>query len=403
MPTGDEGLTIVHGWGLRGLATHERHSWPEGEIDRVEADHGRFATSLNREVAGHPLLERVRLRTLERMTARRADILIDLMQRHPWELCGTTFFESHWAGHDFHQYVKRDAYLERVPRGRGLQNALLRVYQAVDTAIGRIIDAAPPGTHVAVVSGMGLRPNTNGLTLLPRALEALGYTVPAEASGATRRREALRRLALTAVPRPLARAVKRKLLDPETVDRHMERMWTESTDWSRTRAWAEAEQGSGWVRLNVAGREPEGIVRPGREYDDLCAQIAADLLELREVRSGLPAIDEVVHRSELTTGQSEELLPDLMIKWSDRAVVRRAHHPRVGLVEDDGTDWQVTEHDDDGWLVLNGPRVAAGTRGGDARVEDLAPTLIHLMGGRLPRHVDGRVLGELLEAGEAAA
>ena len=403
MPTGDDGVTVVHGWGLRGAAPHERFSSPEGEIDRVEQRHGGYATTLNREVAGRPLLERQRLRTLERMTVRRADVLIDLMNRHPWELCGTIFYEPHWAGHAFHQYAKRDAYLERMPRGRGFEAALLRVYQAVDTAIGRIVDAAPPGTHIAVVSGMGLRPNTNGLTLLPRALEALGYTTPAEVSGTSRRREALRRLALTVVPRPLARAVRRKVLDPEMVDRHMERLWTESTDWSRTRAWAEAEQGSGWIRLNVAGREPAGIVQPGTEYDDLCAQIAADLLELREVETGHPAVEAVVHRSELTTGSQAEVLPDLLVKWSDSAVVRRARHPRVGLVEDDGSDWQVTEHDDDGWMTLAGPLVRAGARGGDARVEDFAPTLIHLMGGAVPRHVDGRVLRELLQADEAAA
>jgi predicted AlkP superfamily phosphohydrolase/phosphomutase len=284
-----------------------------------------------------------------------------------------------------------------VPRGRSLNRALLQVYQRVDEAIGRLVEAAPPGTHVAVLSGMGLRPNTNGLTLLPRALEALGYTVPAVPSAAARRRERLRKLALTAVPRPLARAVRRRMLDPAAVDRHMERIWTESTDWSRTRAWAEAEQGSGFIRLNVAGRDPGGMVRRGRQYDELCAEIAADLLELREVESGLPAIDEVVHRSELTSGPYEDALPDLLVKWSDRAVVRRAHHPRVGIVEDDGSNWQVTEHDSDGWLVLSGPLARTGARTVQARVEDVAPTIVHLMGGIVPRHVDGRVLTELLE------
>lgn len=395
--TTDPGITFVTGWGLRGAAPHEKDALPPGEVERVVDSHGAYAANLNREVGGRPLLERARLRTLERMATRRADVLADLMERHPWEVCGTIFFESHYAGHAFHQYAKRDAYLEPVPRGRGLDDAMLRVYRAVDASIGRLIDIAPPGTHVAVVSGMGMRPNTNGLTLLPRALEALGYTVPATASPAARRRERMRRVALAAVPRPLARAVRRRVLDPQALDRHAEQLWTESTDWSRTRAWAEAEQGSGWIRLNVEGREPAGIVRRGREYDDLCAEIAADLLELREVRSGLPAIDEVIHRSELTSGPHEEALPDLLIKWSSDAVVRRAHHPRIGIVEDSGEDWQVSEHDDDGWLVLNGPLVRTGARAAEAYVEDLTPTLLHLMGGVVPDHVDGRVLTELLE------
>ena len=394
--TDDPGVAVVSGWGLRGSAPHETESSPPGELDRVIARHGRYATNLNRDVTGRPLLERSQLRTLERMTARRVDILLDLMERHPWEVCSTIFFETHYAGHTFHQYARRDAYIEPVPGGRGIEDGLLRVYKAADSGIGRLIDAAPAGTHVAVFSGMGMRPNTNGVTLLPRALEALGYTVPATASPTSRRREQMRRAALTVVPRPLARAVRRRFIDSAEVDRHAERLWFESTDWPSTRAWAEAEQGSGFIRLNVAGREPDGIVQRGEDYDRVCAQIKADLLELREADSGRPAVEAVVHRSEVTSGPLEDSLPDLLIKWSSRDVVRRAWHPRVGMVEDDGSDWQVSEHNDDGWLVMSGPLVRPGARADGARVEDLGATLTHLMGGELPEQMDGRVLTELL-------
>ncbi len=104
----------------------------------------------------------------------------------------------------------------------------------------------------------------------------------------------------------------------------------------------------------------------------------------------------MVHRSEVTSGPFEDSIPDLLVKWSSRDVVRRAWHPRVGMVEDDGSDWQVSEHDDDGWLVMSGPLVRPGAQAEGARVEDLGATLTHLMGGELPQHMDGRVLTELL-------
>jgi predicted AlkP superfamily phosphohydrolase/phosphomutase len=273
VPNGDEGVSAVFGWGHRGAPIYERHSSPPDEFDRVVRRHGRYAQSLNREVAGRPLLERAYLRTLERMVERRRDVLEDLMSSRPWEVCGAVFYEAHYAGHVFHQYAKADAYPEQVPPARGLGDALLRVYQAVDRAIGSLIAAAPDDTHIAVFSGMGLRPNTNGLTLLPRALEALGYTVPVPPSRGPRLREQVRRVALATVPRPVARTIRRRLMDPAALDRHLERLWLESTDWERTRAWAEAEQGSGFIKLNVAGREPAGIVQPGREYEQLCSDI----------------------------------------------------------------------------------------------------------------------------------
>ncbi len=131
--TDDPGVAVVSGWGLRGAAPHETESSPPGELDRVIEKHGRYATNLNRDVTGRPLLERSQLRTLERMTARRVDILLDLMDRHPWEVCSTIFFETHYAGHTFHQYARRDAYIEPVPRGRGIEDGLLRVYKAADS------------------------------------------------------------------------------------------------------------------------------------------------------------------------------------------------------------------------------------------------------------------------------
>jgi predicted AlkP superfamily phosphohydrolase/phosphomutase len=391
------GAVVVSGWGLRGAAPHERESSPPGELGRVVGTYGPYAANLNREVSGRPLLERSQLRSLLRMTERRTEIMLDLMSRHPWDVCATIFYEAHWAGHAFHRYAERDDYIEPVPRGRGLGDALLRLYRGVDAGIGRLIDAAPEGTHVAVLSGMGLRPNTNGVTLLPRALEALGYTVPAAASPGSRGRELARRVALTVVPRPLARAVRRRFIDSEAIERHMEKLWLESTDWARTRAWSEAEQGTGYVRLNVVGREPAGIVQPGREYDELCAQLAADLLELRLVGSDRPAVEQVVRRSEITTGGNEERVPDLFVRWSRTDVVRRAYHPRVGVVEDDGSDWQATEHDDDAWLVLAGPRVRSGASTKGARVEDVAPTALQLIGADVPAHMDGRPLAELIE------
>lgn len=387
--------TSVLGWGQRGAI--RRVSWPEGLLDEVTRRHGGYVHNLNRDVPGRPLLERLQLRSMERMVARRTEILRDLMAEHPWDICLAPYFESHYAGHAFHMYAARDDYIERVPRGAGLRDALLRVYQAVDASVGELIEAAPAYTHVAAFSGFGLRPNTSGTDVLPGLLEKLGYTAPGRASGRSRRRELIRRAGLAVVPRPLARAVRRRTVTPEEVDRHLEQLWTEGIDWSRTRAWAETEPGSAYIWLNVAGRQPQGIVAPGQEYDDLCAEIVAELKQLTDARTGVPAVEEVIHRDEFGAGPHVDALPDLLVTWTRTAVIRSAHHPRAGLIEEGGLDWKVTEHNDNGLLVLAGPCVAPGTEAADAGVEDIAPTLMHLMGGAVPADGDGRPLTELLK------
>ena len=389
----EDGSTMVVGWGQR--SQPKPASWPPDLFDRVTSRHGRYARNRNRETHGRALLARAQLRALERMAATRARLLGDLMAGSEWDVCVACFPESHDGGHSFHLYAAPDEYPFSGPRSWGLDDGLLRIYRAIDRAIGELIAAAPPDTHVAVISCFGMRPNTNGVSVLPRVLEGLGHQAARPPSRASRRTEFARSVALTAVPRPLARRVRSWFLPADASDRHTEQMWIESTDWTRTRAWAEAEPGSGWIRLNVRGREPHGTVEPGAEYDELCAQIAADLLELRNADTGDPAVEAVLHRGEVTSGPNIDALPDLLVRWSRRAPLRRVEHPRIGVVEEDGES-RVSEHDDDGFLVMAGPLVRRHDQVHDGRLEDVAPTLIHLMGGAVPADIDGRVLTDLL-------
>ena len=392
--TREEGMVHVHNWGQRGSLSSA--SWPPGLIDELNARHGRYARNLNREITGRPLLARAQRRSILAMTRRRSEIVRGLMSEHPWEVLVAVFPEVHHAAHAFHQYAPGLGRLEAAPRGRGLEDALLRCYREADRALGEIVDAAPSDATLAVFSGIGLRTSTNGFHALPRMLTELGYHVPAPASGGTRRMELARRAALTVVPRALARRVRARLMTAEAVEAHTERLWAESTDWSRTRAWGEMEAGSAWVRINMRGRERDGIVEPGREYEDLLAAITADLLACTDARSGEPAIVRVERAESVVPGPRAGAMPDLFVRFNRDVVVRAMRHPRAGIVHDESNDWRATEHNGAGWLTLHGAHVRAGASAPGGRAVDFAPTLMHLLGGAVPADMDGRVLDELL-------
>jgi predicted AlkP superfamily phosphohydrolase/phosphomutase len=394
----DDGCVHVFGWGQRGAQMNV--SSPPSVLPEIEAKHGRYPQIFNREAANRPLVSRSQLRALERLTAKRADVLIDLMNAHPWDLCSTVFFEPHLAGHAFHVPHDPDAYRAigaSTRFTRGLEDALTRCYKAADTALGRVIEAAPAGTTVAVHAGIGLRPNTNGIGILPKVLDALGYRSPLPIRTRTRAREAALRTALAVVPRPVLRRAKALVGNRAAYD-HMVQVWTESVDWSSTRAWAEGEPGWGYVRLNVRGREPQGTVDPD-DYRALCDEIAAELVKLENVATGEPAIEAVLHRDDLIGPHDDSPLPDLIVRWARTHLIRAVRHPVAGVIEDEMKDFRVTEHNDDGWLVLAGPSVRAGTDIGEARLEDVAPTIIHLMGGAVPDDIEGSVLTDMLAPG----
>ena len=138
----------------------------------------------------------------------------------------------------------------------------------------------PPQVAVLVVSGDGVRDNRCGWHLLPGVLDRLGYTskgaVPA--NGPPPSPSLMGRVAQL-VPA----GVKKRISDnlPLKVRNRLS-LLSQAADSTglRTRALALPTDLEGCIRINLKGREPQGIVERGGQYEDLCREIRARLEEL---------------------------------------------------------------------------------------------------------------------------
>lgn len=84
-----------------------------------------------------------------------------------------------------------------------------------------------------------------------------------------------------------------------------------NVDWSRTQAFA---LGLGYIYVNVLGREPQGTVLPGEEYERVCREIAAGLEAYVDSLTGEKPVAKVYHRREMyRDGFDEDLIPDLRV------------------------------------------------------------------------------------------
>ena len=141
-------------------------------------------------------------------------------------------------------------------------------------------------------------------------------------------------------------------------------------DWSATRAFCLVADVQGYVRLDLRGREAEGIVAPGDEYDRLGAEIAAGLSTFVDGASGMPVVHEVVRADRLyQTGARRDLLPDLIVQWArtPRAPERSVRSPRYGAIAlplpGKNADGRSGNHRPHGFLLAAGPGVGAGPLG----------------------------------------
>jgi predicted AlkP superfamily phosphohydrolase/phosphomutase len=179
---------------------------------------------------------------------------------------------------------------------------------------------------------------------------------------------------------------------------------TEREDWSRTLAYVldtgDATEGRR-IRLNVRDREPHGAVESGAEYERVRERIAEGVLGLRD-EAGQPLVRRVYRREEVYRGPYVDEGPDLVVVFEDGVGGSGPAAELAGYSFDGPISVRVVSgnsgnHRPDGVFIACGPGVARGRRVA-ARIVDVCPTVLSLLGVPPPDDTDGRPLIEILTA-----
>jgi hypothetical protein len=150
----------------------------------------------------------------------------------------------------------------------------------------------------------------------------------------------------------------------------------------------------GGIRINLAGREPQGRVQRGAECDALCEQVRDDLMQIVNLDNGKPIVDRVLRIADIYKGPYVDDLPDLVVEWSNYAPVYRIGSPKIGEVRGEYRYCRTGEHHPGGIFIGAGGAIPHGRLDREVSILVFAPTLSALLGVDLP-DVDGQVIGEL--------
>lgn len=322
-----------------------------------------------------------------------------LYARGPWDLFVLAFVETDAIQHYFwHFSDPSDPRYARADRARWGE-PVLAVYQAVDAILGEWLELMEEDTTLLVMSDHGGAIFNRGQTYMPAILEELGLLVAKHRAGAQLFRPVRRGLQSVgeALHGSLPKQLKMRLYNHPLTRRLVEQFFAQSltanNDWSRTRAYSYYWDTAPWI--NLAGREPAGIVEPGAEYEAVRETIMEALRGAWDEATGEPAIERVYRREEVYAGPCLEYMPDLGIWWNRRlpleGPLRLANGARLTRQSMD-VSGITGGHDPFGAVGLRGVGVDRDLALGDARIEDLAPTILALLGQTVPTHMDGAPL-----------
>jgi Uncharacterized conserved protein len=163
----------------------------------------------------------------------------------------------------------------------------------------------------------------------------------------------------------------------------------------------------GGLRVNLAGREPNGFVKPGPELEAFCEQLARDLLDIMDLDSGKPAITGVKRTKDLCAGDHLNHLPDLLIEWNDEKRLGsvgldnpsgsrvRIGSKKLGVVEGLNTYCRTGDHRPEGLFIACGAGLKPGRLERTVSIMDFAPTITSLLRVELPKG-DGEPISEII-------
>jgi predicted AlkP superfamily phosphohydrolase/phosphomutase len=157
-----------------------------------------------------------------------------------------------------------------------LRGGIETLYREMDEAVGRVLGAVDDETTLIVMSDHGFCPFYWGVNLNTWLLER-GYVT---------------------------------MKDPTERGRGP---FFAGVDWSRTEAYALGLNG---LYVNVKGRERQGVVSPGAEYEALLDRLERDLLETKDPRNGRSAVTLVVRPRRDFHGPHAADGPDLIVGYN---------------------------------------------------------------------------------------
>ena len=312
---------------------------------------------------------------LESRIAIKSDAAHTLLAEEDWDLFLAVFGESHCAGHQLFHHHEPTHPLHDPAVAAAIGDPLLKVYQSLDGALGRLVAAAGPAATVCVLLSHGMGPayydenvviddvlrrieasRGNGDRSWYARLRRQWYRIPARVRNARTLRNVRARL----LP-----ALHRSLLFPERATRRFFAVPNNAV--------------AGAIRINVAGRDADGRIRPD-DYDAVCAELRREFLALVDPESGEPWVRDVVRPRDRHAGPFADELPDLAVEWNRRRPLAAVGSARLGVVRPPPVTGRTGDHVNHGAFVVRGPGIRHGSIPGPAETEDIAPTLARLVG-----------------------
>ncbi len=342
------------------------------------------------------------LKSIEETTAVQINHLWQLMDEGSWDFMMYVFRGPDRMQHGLWHFMDPEHPQHGAPGTERYKNAILEHYQSIDGYLADLLDRLDHDTVLILMSDHGFGPFHKyiymnnwlmkwGLMQLKRGPASImkNWVFKAGITPISIYNQMLK-LGLGGMKGRVTKGKGQKKLARFFLS-------FDDLDWSRTSVYSLGNAGQLWI--NVLGREPQGIVSPGAHYEAVRNEVIDLLLAMRDPQTDEKMVDQVYTREELYSGAYVNNMPDIVFVPKGFRYLSFGEYEfasnRLVDVSYGITGW----HRLNGMALFHGRPIQPGSQLIEARIEDIAPTILYLQNQPVPSSMDGRVLAEILKRG----
>jgi predicted AlkP superfamily phosphohydrolase/phosphomutase len=378
--------TPFNGIEISGWATHEQleplNAYPKNILSRVAAKIGP-APAFQERYGPLTIQEFLKIKNkLIDITLQVTRLAKTLMNTENWDLFMIVYSATHRGGHQLWN-GSNVIDLNQRDENEAIEQSLKQVYAACDHAIGELTDATEDGTTVFICSLHGMGNNHSRSEVLPEmTVKILEYETKKFTSQRPQMLNQLREI----IPVNWRHTIKKRL--PFNYQDVLTSFWRMGgSDWSNIPVINLLSDLDGYLQVNLKGREAQGIVEPGDQYEKWLKVFIDGLKSFVDADSGKAIVKTILRREDLGIhGDYIEDFPDLIVRWQETTASkhRMLVSPKYGSVPwptpGHNPEGRSGNHRQNGFMLALGEQFSPNSDPLTVALLDLAPTILDIMG-----------------------
>jgi len=335
-------------------------------------------------------------------TRNQVDVIKYLTNKRKYDFTFIVLDAIDSASHSLWKYVDEKHPMRNKENAAPKREILYQIYEVADRALGDIINLFDTEVNVILISDHGFGSVYYGV-YINNWLADNGYLIYRRSLKTRIKKWAFKNGVNVLNIFKLARRLK---LLSETQAAYSKRSFLLNivrnislsyldVDWSKTTAYSFGNYGQ--IYINLKGREPQGKVTQGAEYEVITTKIMKELGTLKNPITEEIMFDRIIKGTDVYSGPHIDKGPDIL--FFDTEMLYNGHRLFEMAVDSILTPHPLYtgNHKTDGIFIAAGPDIYNNNINPDLELVDIAPSVLGLKGINPPDYIDGKILRDIFK------